>query len=164
MVTSKNTLAGSSCLLQLANYKTAFNDEGSIKEVTCSPLHFRLLERQTVFFPACQCQEPIKEQWWGYNLGKQCKDGPSHCSSALLLQKCLAVGLYFWLTCRAELCFKFYLKTWLYKLWLCSWLTGNCIPTLILFGPFGGLTCFSSLTTNQKYGLRYFRIKSKWIL
>lgn len=25
--------------------------------------------QQALFFPACQCQEPIKEQWWGNNAG-----------------------------------------------------------------------------------------------
>lgn len=92
---SNNTWKVSSCLLQPANYGAVFKDEGSIKEVPRSPQHSRLLQRQTLFFPACQCQEPIKEQWWGYNVGKQCKDGPSHCSWVLLLEKCPAVLLCF---------------------------------------------------------------------
>lgn len=95
VVTFNNTQAGSSYLLQPANYDTGFNDEGSIEEVTCCPLCSQLLSGQTLFFPACQCQEPIKEQWWGYNMGKQCKDGPRHCSPASLLEKCPVVVLHF---------------------------------------------------------------------
>lgn len=78
--------------------------------VPLSALHF---SHNRLFFPACQCQEPIKEQWWGYNLEKQCKDGPLHCSSLLLLEKRPVVFLYFWLSCSQ--CFKCYLKTCLNK-------------------------------------------------
>lgn len=46
------------------------------------------------FFLPVNARNPLKEQWWGYNGGKQCKDGPSHCSLALLLKKCPVVELY----------------------------------------------------------------------
>lgn len=115
------------------------------------------------FFLPVNARNPLRssggDTTWGNNVRMDPAIVPRRCSFRNVWQWDFISG---WPA--EQNCFKFYLKTWLYKLWLCSWLTGNCIPTLILFGPFGGLTCFSSLTTNQKYGLRYFRIKSKWIL
>ena len=62
-VTFNNARAGSSCLQWPANLNTVFVGGGSIREVPRHPLHSQLLSRQTLFFPACQCQEPIMEQW-----------------------------------------------------------------------------------------------------
>lgn len=101
VVTSNRVLAGSLCLLQPASYNTQSNDEGSIKEVTCC-LHSRLLARQILFFPACQCQEPFKEQWWGYSVRKQCEDGSSYCFSTSHLEKCPVLPLHFWFNLGAK--------------------------------------------------------------
>lgn len=114
------------------------------------------LSRQTLFFPPCQCQEPITEQWWGCNVGKQCKDKPSHCSSLLLLEKCPVVGLYFGLSCSRGRVFKLLPKY--ITLNLIHWKPSD--PYFSRVKP--GFNIFEVIDYNSQIGFEMFSEK-KWL-
>lgn len=107
------------------------------------------------FFLPVNSRNPLRSRGGDPAWGKQCEDGPSHCSSAAWET---SGGCYFYFWPRAaqaaEPGFKSYLETWRHKSRLWSQTSARCVLTLVFEALGQGLTCFISLTSNHKGKLK----------